>query len=248
MSRCGCASDRCSCHFIAGDNVSVSGTGTRSNPYVFQVILPAEAGGTGGGGVSVDWDPGDIKATGRTSASPGWLMCDGSDVERGAFPDLYAAIGLRYGPGNGTSTFTLPNFNGKVALGASSGKPLGTSGGSNSTTIELRHLPQHSHSMNHTHTINHDHSMQSAGNHDHTLDYSVNTGGAQTNVPQGTTSKSGTNRAAVAADGSHTHNIDAHNGNSGASSNSNTGNTGSASPDSLDTTPPYTTVNYVIKT
>lgn len=249
MARCGCASDKCSCNFIAGDNVSVSGTGSRSNPYVFSVVLPAEIGGTGGGTVPSDgWESGDIKATGRSTASAGWLMCDGSLVDRDQYAALFAAIGTSYGAGDGLSTFKLPDLRDRVLVGASGSRPRGSTGGSDGTTLEPRHLPLHNHSMVHTHTINHDHSMESSGNHDHSLDYSGTEGGSQGRVPEGSTNGKGSGRGAVGSDGSHTHNVVAYNGNSGASSASSTGNAGSASPDEIDTMPPYAAVNYQIKT
>jgi microcystin-dependent protein len=62
--------------------------------------------------------PGDI----ATSASPsaqrtGFLLCDGSVVSRGQYPDLFAAIGTYYGIGDGVSTFSLPDFRGLFLRG-----------------------------------------------------------------------------------------------------------------------------------
>lgn len=37
-----------------------------------------------------------------------WLMCNGSAVSRTQYAALYAAIGIKYGAGNGTTTFNLP--------------------------------------------------------------------------------------------------------------------------------------------
>lgn len=41
-------------------------------------------------------------------AIPGNVLCDGQAVERLSFPELFAAIGISWGPGNGTTTFNLP--------------------------------------------------------------------------------------------------------------------------------------------
>lgn len=38
------------------------------------------------------------------------LECDGDEVERTAYPALFAVIGESWGPGNGTTTFKLPAF------------------------------------------------------------------------------------------------------------------------------------------
>ena len=48
----------------------------------------------------------------------GYLRCDGSEVSRTTYKRLFDVIGTTYGSGNGSTTFTLPNFNGRVAQGA----------------------------------------------------------------------------------------------------------------------------------
>ena len=40
----------------------------------------------------------------------GWLRCDGSAISRTAYANLYAVIGTKYGSGDGSSTFNIPNF------------------------------------------------------------------------------------------------------------------------------------------
>jgi microcystin-dependent protein len=40
----------------------------------------------------------------------GTLLCDGQAVSRTTWPVLFAAYGTRYGPGDGTTTFNLPNY------------------------------------------------------------------------------------------------------------------------------------------
>lgn len=50
-----------------------------------------------------------------TSAPGGWLMCDGSAVDRTVYASLFASIGTTYGSGNGTTTFNLPDFRGRFA-------------------------------------------------------------------------------------------------------------------------------------
>jgi hypothetical protein len=48
----------------------------------------------------------------RTSSNPvnNHLLCDGSEVSRTAFPQLFAAIGDAWGAGDGTTTFNIPNL------------------------------------------------------------------------------------------------------------------------------------------
>lgn len=53
----------------------------------------------------------------------GWLLCDGRAVSRTEFKSLFEAIGVLYGPGDGSTTFNLPNMRGRAPFGAG----LGTS-------------------------------------------------------------------------------------------------------------------------
>ncbi|MCR4881834.1 MAG: phage tail protein [bacterium] len=53
-----------------------------------------------------------------SSAPDGYLLCDGSDVSRETYSDLFNVIGVRYGAGDSANTFTLPNLIGKFAEGA----------------------------------------------------------------------------------------------------------------------------------
>ena len=47
----------------------------------------------------------------------GWLLAYGQPVSRTLYPKLYASIGITYGPGNGSSTFNLPDCRGRAMLG-----------------------------------------------------------------------------------------------------------------------------------
>jgi len=43
------------------------------------------------------------------SVLDGWLRCDGQEVSRTEYADLFAVTGVQYGAGDGGSTFRLPN-------------------------------------------------------------------------------------------------------------------------------------------
>ena len=47
----------------------------------------------------------------------GWLECDGSDVSRTTYADLFAKIGVSYGAGDGSNTFGLPDLRGQFVRG-----------------------------------------------------------------------------------------------------------------------------------
>jgi microcystin-dependent protein len=52
-----------------------------------------------------------------TTVPDGWLLCDGSAVNRSQYPRLFAAIGTAHGQGNGSTTFHLPDLRGRFCRG-----------------------------------------------------------------------------------------------------------------------------------
>jgi microcystin-dependent protein len=90
------------------------------------MILTKKGGGTIDAG-RVIAPAGSIIMFAGTSPPSGWLMCNGQEISRSGFPDLWALLGTRYGSGNGSTTFNLPNLEAKfprmeaAALGSSGG-------------------------------------------------------------------------------------------------------------------------------
>lgn len=58
-----------------------------------------------------------IHALYDTTIPAGYLLCDGSEVSRTTYAALYAKISARVGPGNGTTTFNLPDLRGYFLRG-----------------------------------------------------------------------------------------------------------------------------------
>lgn len=84
---------------------------------------------------------GTILATGRTSAPAGYLMCDGSVVDRTTYAGLFAAISTRFNVGGEAGTdFRLPAFNNENRYPRGASTPGGKSG-----------AVTHDHTMAHTH-------------------------------------------------------------------------------------------------
>ena len=71
---------------------------------------------------------GSIQAFAGANAPAGWLLCDGSAVGRGNYPDLYNTIGNTYGSGDSSTTFNLPDLRGRMPMGAGTGLGLNASG------------------------------------------------------------------------------------------------------------------------
>lgn len=60
---------------------------------------------------------GEIKMWAGNTIPYGWLECDGSEVSKTEYPNLYAAIGDLWGVPNSSSNFKLPNLKGRVPVG-----------------------------------------------------------------------------------------------------------------------------------
>lgn len=60
-----------------------------------------------------------------TAVPTGWLLCNGSNVSRTTYKALFAAIGTKFGTGNGSSTFTLPNLDERFIEGTTTTSDVG---------------------------------------------------------------------------------------------------------------------------
>jgi len=72
------------------------------------------------------------------------LLCDGSTYLRVDYPELYEAIHVNYQVD--ADTFTVPNLRGKFPLGENDDLVLSSEGGSFEETLDIIHMPVHSHS------------------------------------------------------------------------------------------------------
>ena len=57
----------------------------------------------------------------------GWLQCNGAAVSRTTYAALFAKIGTKYGSGNGSTTFNLPNLHHKFIEGTNTQSEVGQS-------------------------------------------------------------------------------------------------------------------------
>ena len=87
-----------------------------------------------------------------TSIPTGWVNCDGSAVARtGTYANLFAAVGVAYGAGDGVTTFNLPDCQGRATIGVGSGsglstRSLGDTGGEEEHVLTIAEMPAHTHS------------------------------------------------------------------------------------------------------
>ena len=65
--------------------------------------------------------PGTIQMYAGSIAPEGFLICDGSAINRIDYSVLFSIIGQTYGAGDGVTTFNIPDLRGRVPLGAGTG-------------------------------------------------------------------------------------------------------------------------------
>lgn len=108
-----------------------------------------------------------------TTIPDGWLPCYGQAISRTTYADLFAAVGTLYGTGDGSTTFNLPDFRGRVGAGqddmggsnaarlsgtyGSVSQALGGTLGTSSHVLTAAQMPAHRHEGN----------TDSAGDHNH---------------------------------------------------------------------------------
>jgi microcystin-dependent protein len=155
----------------------------------------------------------------------GWLLCDGSAVSRATYSRLFTAIGETYGPGDGITTFQLPDTRGRFILGQPvSGLNLGATGG---VLNHLHSLGSHLHTITHTHQIDPPETESSLANWRGASDSGrgLNSGGEHT---------------------AHDHQVNVDAFPSGPSSSPNSGSAGSGSTGQNN--PPFLVLRHIIRT
>ncbi len=98
----------------------------------------------------------EIRMFAGNFAPRGWLFCQGQLLSIAQWTAVFALVGTTYG-GNGQTTFGIPDFRGRLALGTGSGPgqptiDLGEMSGTPTTTLILTNLPLHNHTI--TGTVN----------------------------------------------------------------------------------------------
>jgi microcystin-dependent protein len=71
--------------------------------------------------VAVTIPPGTIASYAGSVVPSGWLLCDGTEINRTQYAALFAAISIAHGGGNGVSTFNLPDYRGRFLRGTDNG-------------------------------------------------------------------------------------------------------------------------------
>ena len=102
-------------------------------------LLPKEAGAaTVPTGTIVMWGGNSL------TLPSGWLLCDGAAVSRTTYAALFAVVGTAFGPGDGSTTFNLPDYRQNFPRGAANDGQRGGTGGSETPGVSIAD-PSHSH-------------------------------------------------------------------------------------------------------
>lgn len=130
-------------------------------------------------------------------APSGWLLEDGSAVSRVTYSSLFSVIGTTYGPGDGSTTFNLPDSRGRTVIGVGTGtytgattRTLGANGGEETHVLASTEMPTHSHGVNdpnHSHGVNdprHNHGVTDPG-HKHSVNVTSFSGGGGSVMTEG---------------------------------------------------------------
>jgi microcystin-dependent protein len=101
--------------------------------------------------------PGTVIYSAANTAPTGYLVCDGAAVSRTTYATLFAVIATTHGPGNGTTTFNLPDLRGVFIRGIDRARGLDTDREFASYQLDLF--------KSHTHTdAGHKHNILNTGN------------------------------------------------------------------------------------
>jgi len=95
---------------------------------------------------------GEIKLFGFGFAPRGYMLCSGQILSISQNTALFSLLGTVYG-GNGSTTFALPNLNGRIPVGqgqspGTSNYTLGEVSGTEQITLLSAQMPMHIHTVN----------------------------------------------------------------------------------------------------
>lgn len=123
-----------------GADATVTNVGTAKDLILDFGIPQGEMGSPG------ETEPiGTIKMYGGTTAPDGYMFANGQAISRTTYSDLFAIYGTTFGAGDGSTTFNLPNLNGRTPVGLNASdsnfNTIGKTGGEKTHTLTKTELP-----------------------------------------------------------------------------------------------------------
>lgn len=126
------------------------------NEYLYgDLYVDCDSDSTGGTSV-ISFAPqvGEIRIWAGDTAPDKWMICNGSVISRETYMDLFTEIGTTYGGGDGSTTFAIPNFKGRMPCGAGESTAnghvmhtLGISDGEEKHVLTSGELAAHAHTF-----------------------------------------------------------------------------------------------------
>lgn len=104
---------------------------------------------------------GQVAAFAMSSVPTGWLECNGAAISRSTFSALFALVSTTYGPGNGVTTFNIPDMRGYFARGWSHGSAVDSGRALGSTQAAA--FASHLHTFTGNQLAPHNHDVHAAG-------------------------------------------------------------------------------------
>lgn len=89
---------------------------------------------------------GEIRVFSFYFAPRSWAMCNGQLLPINQNQGLFSLLGTTYG-GNGSTTFALPNLQGRTPIHEGNGFSLGEASGSATQTLITSEMPTHTHAL-----------------------------------------------------------------------------------------------------
>ena len=223
---------------------SLADQGTNTTTAITPALLARIVASVSGGSVPV----GTLIDYGGVSAPTGFLVCNGSLISRTTYATLFSAIGTVWGAGNGSTTFNIPNLQGRFSIGSDNSRAVGDLGGTEDVTLTSGQIPSHSHSdgslttttvSSHSHgdgsytaggATSHSHGSGTYGtdtapNHSHTFTRRAGGTSGSSSADAGGSSRSSQTTSSA---GGHSHDVSGTSASGGGHSHSVSGSSGSA--------------------
>lgn len=158
---------------ISPGGIQIGGTGAGNSVVVGSDLGPVNDAATEAA------PPGVISYTAASSAPTGWLKANGAAVSRTTYAKLFAAIGTDYGPGDGSTTFNLPDLRGYHIRSLDDGRGVDSGRVRGSSQADQNKSHNHGgatggHSADHTHSGT---TGAVSADHAHGVPYGISTAG-----------------------------------------------------------------------
>jgi len=196
---------------------------------------------------------GAIKPWTKATAPAGYLLCDGAAVSRTTYADLFAVVSTTYGVGDGSTTFNVPNLQGKMPQGYDGNTyNLAGTGGANTITVAVTNNQAATSTSNQSVTVTGSIANTSISNDQmpsHTHSYEKTNAGSVPNSggPNNTGTRAGVANANTGGSGSGTGHNHSHTLSGTLTGNVDTSLTGSVTAAGTNSFSPFVVVNYIIK-